>query len=239
MPIFGRPCLFIVGDKSYFPFFIPNPDDQPEGLMQSGFVCHPNDRLPPYRFHCEIDQENQKQLTVNAFVPEPEDHRVVSLVNGKDFNSADRSDLFKNSNCTGQHKTRSLKIGKPGCFSECENDEGFRVNGTCDYCHGYCCREDGENSFCPTSVITEATFPTSNRHYCIEDVPTVVLGDSGCFSHCNGTEDFADDGRCDYCGGYCCRADGHDSNCTTAITDQVRVAIRSMNLFTHLILFCC
>ena len=56
-----------------------------------------------------------------------------------------------------------------GCFSKCNKAHKFTINGSCDYCNGYCCRSDGRNSYCSDELVNQfKPKMTPKRHVCID-----------------------------------------------------------------------
>ena len=52
-------------------------------------------------------------------------------------------------------------------------------------------------------------------------VTTLKIGGNGCYGRCSAQEKFFEDGSCEFCRGYCCRADGVDSYCSSLVMNQV------------------
>ena len=60
--------------------------------------------------------------------------------------------------------TAQWVVGNSDCFSTCDVTSGFSVTGECSYCNGYCCRLDGLQNYCNSSVMALVTnqFPQTS-----------------------------------------------------------------------------
>ena len=58
-----------------------------------------------------------------------------------------------------------------GCHHVCKNTASYKIDGSCDYCNGYCCRKNDVHTYCSEELMERYPNPEWVGHYCIIEIP--------------------------------------------------------------------